>query len=140
MIDRLRREGLKVLVHTTLPKLVGTTTAARRPAVTAEIERLIRAADLDGVIDAVRAMAERRDSQPLLPGIACPTLILSGAEDALIAPQESSAMAQVIPGAELDIIPEAGHLLNLERPEMFRGIVMPWIQRVAEAAKSRGRC
>ncbi len=129
MIERLRREGLDVLLQTTLPKLVGTTTTARRPEVTVEIERLIRAADVQGVMDAVRAMAERRDSQALLSAITCPTLIVSGSEDALIPTQESKAMAQAISGARLEIIPEAGHLVNLEQPEVFGSLVLSWIMK-----------
>ncbi len=130
LIERLRREGLEVLRQTTLPKLVGVSTTARRPAVIAEIERAIRAADREGVMDAVRAMAERRDSQPLLPAIPCPTLIISGAEDVLIPSKESEVMAQAIPGAQLKVIPEAGHLVNLEVPEAFQDIVASWTRQV----------
>ncbi len=81
-------------------------------------------------MDAVRAMAERRDSQPLLPTISCPTLILAGAEDALIPPKESEVMTQAIPGAQFKVIPEAGHLVNLEVPEVFQDIVASWTRQV----------
>lgn len=137
-IERLRREGVEVLLQTTLPKLVGASTTARRPAVIAEIERHIRAADREGLMDAVRAMAERSDSQPVLPTIPCPTLILSGAEDALIPPKESEGMAQAIPGAQLQVIPEAGHLVNLEAPEAFQDIVASWTRQVIEHSGIRG--
>ena len=132
LLERLRREGLDVLLQATLPKLVGTTTTARRPAVIAELERAIRAANCEGVMDAVRAMAQRRDSQPVLSAISCPTLIVSGVEDALIPPSESEAMAQAIPGARLQVIPEAGHLVNLEVPETFHDLVGSWARQVIE--------
>ncbi len=132
LIERLRREGLEVLLQATLPKLVGASTTARRPAVIAEIERSIRAADREGVMDAVRAMAERGDSQPVLPTIACPALIVAGAEDALIPPKESEGMAQAIPGAQLKVIPEAGHLVNLEVPDAFQDLVASWTRQVIE--------
>ena len=127
LIERLRLEGLKVLSQTMLPKLVGRTTAATHPSVTAEVERLILAADLDGVIDAVRAMAERADSRPLLSSIACPTLIVAGDEDQVIPSEESRLMAEAIQGAELKIIPQAGHLTNLEQPEAFQAAVESWL-------------
>ena len=88
-----------------------------------EPEALIRQASPDGVIDALRAMAERRDSTMILPGIRCPVLIIAGEEDALIPAQESRAMSQAIPGARLDIIPHAGHLVNLEQPAAFQRLV-----------------
>ena len=134
LIDKLRTEGVEVLMTASLPKLVGRTTAASRPAVMKEVEALIRQASPDGVIDALRAMAERRDSTLILPGIRCPILILAGEEDALIPAQESRAMAQSIPGAQLEIIPRAGHLVNLEQPEVFQRLVSSWIQLVAQAS------
>ncbi len=46
-----------------------------------------------------------------------PTLVLVGAEDVLTPPAESQAMAAAIAGARLEIVPRAGHLANLERPD-----------------------
>ena len=128
LIEQLQAHGIEPLMTASLPKLVGRTSTASRPAVLAQVERLIRAASPDGVIDALRAMAERPDSQPLLSGIRCPVLIVAGEEDVLIPAQESQAMAQAIAGATLDIIPQAGHLVNLEQPELFQRVVVLWIK------------
>ena len=133
LIERLRHEGLKGLPRTMLPTLVGRTTAAAHPSVVAEVERLILAADLDGVIDALRAMADRADARSRLSSIACPTLIIAGSEDQVIPPGESRLMAEAIQGAELTIIPRAGHLTNLEQPEAFQAVVEAWLRRVAAA-------
>lgn len=48
--------------------------------------------------------------------IACPTLILVGASDRMTPPALSIELAEKIPGARLETIPEAGHMLMLERP------------------------
>ncbi len=136
LIEQLRADGTERLMTASLPKLVGRTSAASRPAVMAEVERLIRAASPDGVIDALRAMAERRDSTPLLSSIRCPVLIIASEEDVLIPAQESRAMAQAIPGARLEIIPQAGHLVNLEQPEAFQSLVASWIRHVPSTASS----
>ena len=129
LIERLRLEGLTVLSQVTLPKLIGRTTAAAQPSVLAELERLVRVADLDGVIDAVRAMAERADSRPQLASITCPTLIVAGSEDQVIPVEESRRMVEAIQEAELQIIPAAGHLANLEQPEAFHTVVEAWLRR-----------
>ena len=39
--------------------------------------------------------------------------------DALTSPAENKRIADGIPGARLQIIPSAGHLSNLEQPEIF---------------------
>jgi pimeloyl-ACP methyl ester carboxylesterase len=53
---------------------------------------------------------------PRLGGIAVPTLVLGGEEDALFSPAEQSAVAEVIPGARLGLYPDTGHCPNWERP------------------------
>ncbi len=127
LAEQLKANGLEPLVNSSLPKLIGRTSTASRPAVVSQVERLMRTASPDGVIDALYAMAERRDSQSLLSGIRCPTLIIAGDEDTLIPAQESQAMAQAIPGARCEIIPQAGHLVNIEQPEAFQRFVTSWI-------------
>ena len=64
------------------------------------------------------------DQRDLLPRIAVPTLLVWGAEDvrspvATVARQFEEA----IPGAELVVIPAAGHMANLERPAEFNDAV-----------------
>jgi pimeloyl-ACP methyl ester carboxylesterase len=64
-------------------------------------------------------MAERPDSVPDLATIDVPTLVITGAEDRLIPPDVTAAIAEGVPGAELLRIEDAGHLSNLEAPEAF---------------------
>ena len=45
--------------------------------------------------------------------------MLVGSEDTLTPPSESERMRVVLPYATLDIIEQAGHLSNLERPAAF---------------------
>ena len=52
-----------------------------------------------------------------LPEIACPTLVITGKDDALVAWQNSELLAQRIPGARLIILEPAGHCFWLEQPE-----------------------
>jgi pimeloyl-ACP methyl ester carboxylesterase len=128
LADQLKQTGIDALMHTAVPKLLGPTTGSRRPAVAAEVERAVRAASVEGVIDALRAMAARCDSQPLLASITCPTLVVAGREDRVIPAAESETMAKAIPGARLEVIPEAGHLVNLERPDEFQAVVEGWLR------------
>jgi pimeloyl-ACP methyl ester carboxylesterase len=72
-----------------------------------------------GIADALRAMAVRCDSTPVLPEIEVPTLVICGAEDGLTPPELSRAMAQAVPNARYEEIEGAGHLTNREAPEAF---------------------
>ena len=63
------------------------------------------------------ALMGRPDSLETLPGIACPTTVICGAEDVLCPPAYHETMADRIPGARLVILENCGHLASLERPD-----------------------
>jgi len=72
------------------------------------------------------AIRTRPDARMVLGGIACPTLVLCGAEDRLCPPEWHRVMASAIPGAAIEVINGAGHLPPLERPERFSCILAAW--------------
>jgi pimeloyl-ACP methyl ester carboxylesterase len=75
-----------------------------------------------GMRTALRAMAEA-DQRDLLPRIAVPTLLIWGELDARSPLGVARQFEQAIPGAELVVIPGAGHVSNLEQPERFNDVV-----------------
>ena len=56
-------------------------------------------------------------SLPWLHRIRKPTLVLSGAADRIVPSVNARILAARIPGAELEIVPGAGHLLLMEHAE-----------------------
>lgn len=64
---------------------------------------------------------------PNLEAIRVPTHIVVGANDRLTPPELARGMAARIPRAALTIIPEAGHLSNLEQPERFNAAVLDFL-------------
>ncbi len=63
------------------------------------------------------AMLGAADLRPLLPRIAAPTLVMTGAEDEATPAAMGRAIAVAIPGARFEILPGARHLLPIERPD-----------------------
>jgi pimeloyl-ACP methyl ester carboxylesterase len=59
-----------------------------------------------------------------LPAIAVPTLVVWGAADRIIPPAHGHAYADAIPGARLEIIPDAGHLPQLETPKRLLDLII----------------
>jgi non-heme chloroperoxidase len=82
----------------------------------------------DDISEAMRAIAERGDSTELLTEISCPTLIINGIDDRVTPPETAATMHALIPGSKLELIPDAGHLSNLEQPAMFNGILLEHLQ------------
>jgi pimeloyl-ACP methyl ester carboxylesterase len=71
---------------------------------------------------ALEVMAEA-DLSDLLSRIAVPTLLIWGEQDARSPLSLARQFEAAIPGGELVVIPEAGHVSNLERPEQFNDAV-----------------
>ncbi len=51
--------------------------------------------------------------------ISVPTLFIWGERDGIVPPAYGAAYRDLIPGARLAVIPEAGHLPHIEQPERF---------------------
>ncbi|MEZ4647301.1 MAG: alpha/beta hydrolase [Candidatus Eisenbacteria bacterium] len=83
----------------------------------ARVLEMMRGADSVGVQQALFAMRNRDDYRAELGGITVPTLVVVGELDALTPPEGAKSMAEQIPGARLAVIPDAGHLSPMERPE-----------------------
>ena len=63
------------------------------------------------------------DTRNVLTRIAVPTLVLWGDDDRRSPMHVAKQLADAIPNAELAIIPNAGHLSNMEQPEAFNAHV-----------------
>jgi pimeloyl-ACP methyl ester carboxylesterase len=68
------------------------------------------------------------DLRPRLDRVAVPTLVLCGSEDRHNIPL-SRELAAGIRGAELQIVPGANHLWNLQQPERFSGAVARFVEQ-----------
>jgi 3-oxoadipate enol-lactonase len=123
MIALVREKGPAAVADQMLPKLLGATTLRERPEIAQRVRELIMSNSAEAIVGAVTAMMTREDSTPLLATIHCPTLVVAGAEDALIAPGASEDMQREIPGSSLVVLPSAGHLSNLEQPDAFNAAV-----------------
>jgi pimeloyl-ACP methyl ester carboxylesterase len=63
------------------------------------------------------------DTRELLSRIAVPTLVLWGDDDRRSPMHVAEQLHSAIPNAELAIIANAGHLSNMEQPEVFNALV-----------------
>lgn len=118
-IDTIRSEGLSPLAEAMIPKLLGETSRRERPELVKSVEETILNCSTVGVIHAMKAMAGRPDSTPLLESITVPALVAAGEEDALTPPELARKLAAGLRAADCAIIPRAGHLAPLENPEAF---------------------
>ena len=96
-----------------------------RTFVRSAIERTTPEAD----IFAVTAMRDRNDQTARLSGLQCRTMVVAGSGDAILKVEDCREMANAIPRGEFVVIPNTGHLSNLEDPAAFNRTVDDFLRR-----------
>lgn len=76
----------------------------------------------------------RTSDRERLHEIRCPTLIVAAGQDRLRSREEAEEMRAGIPGAELALIEDSGHMVPIEAPQALLAIVAPWLRKVTAPA------
>lgn len=62
--------------------------------------------------------------------IRCATLVLCGEDDQMTPKRYSQFLADQIPSARLQLVPEAGHMVMLEKPKMVADIILEFLDGI----------
>lgn len=136
LAQRVEKEGVEVVVGALLNKLISTTTRYQHQGVVESVRAMMRETPPATMARALRGMAVRRDSEPILRTIAVPALVVVGSDDAITGRGQSEFLARGIPGAGLVTIDDAGHLASLEKPAEFNRAVATFLERLPQAART----
>ena len=79
--------------------------------------------------ETLSALANRNEICSSLSKINIPTLVVCGKEDMLTTPAQSQFLHHSIKNSKLQLIEQAGHLTNLEQPEIFNKIIFNFITK-----------
>jgi pimeloyl-ACP methyl ester carboxylesterase len=122
------RHGFAELVDSWLPPMVAEANRAD-PAIYPPLREMSLSMGQD-VFDAqINALVTRPEVTSLLPQITCPTLVMTGQLDAWAPPAQHEQIAAAIPGAQLVIVPGAGHMVQFEAPVAVNQAVAAWLAR-----------
>lgn len=125
------QHGSAELAKQLLPKFIGAAAQADE-SIADKVHGMIEAAPPKVVADLLSALGSRRDSSDILSRIQVPTLVVSGAEDAITPAAEAHEWSAKITGAKYVEIPGAGHLANVERPAAFNQAVSQWLAALGQ--------
>jgi 3-oxoadipate enol-lactonase len=124
--ERVRAEDrVTVVVEAMAAKMLSASNADSGMA--AAVRGFMASSRPEGLVGALLGMAERPDASDWLGQIRVPTLVVAGLDDTIIPPAESEALAKAIPGARLELIPRAGHLVAFERADAFNEVMGTWL-------------
>jgi 3-oxoadipate enol-lactonase len=125
-VDRartVRTEGLAAIVDAVLERWFTPRFRAERPDVVARFRAQFVETPHEGYAACCDALA-RWDFRDRLGSVAVPTLAVAAADDPSTPPAELQLVAAGIPGANLAVVPDAAHLVNVERPDAFASAVL----------------
>lgn len=127
LVDKALAEGIAAIAETWARPMIAPCNL-ETPEV---LERVLRMVGrMSGVIYAgqTRALLSRPDATPVLSMIACPTLVLCGAQDTWSPPDRHETMAAAIAGAKLRIVDACGHMATMERPAAVLAALLDWME------------
>jgi len=127
LMDVAETQGSAGVANAQIAGLVGKTTREKRPDIYDATHRMIAQAAVDGIIGGIEALMTRADSTPTCATITVPTLVIVGDEDVITPAKEMRRMQESIPGSSLEVLRQAGHLSNLERPAAFNTVVSEFL-------------
>lgn len=121
--------GLRAVAGRVMPILFGRTTMAERRDLVEFWRDRVVAQDRRGMTRAVRGVVERAGVADELHRVRVPTLVLVGEEDTATTPEKARRLCDGIAGAELVVVPRAGHMSSLENPEAVTGALERFLAR-----------
>jgi pimeloyl-ACP methyl ester carboxylesterase len=131
LAERARNEGPGVVIDGMLPRLLADAALQHRPDLVQQVREIAADVTVDGIAGALHAMAERPSSEPNLPQIGVPTLVLVGEHDVITPREDAEAMASAIPDSRLVVIAGAAHLTPLEQPDAVNTAIRSWVTGVS---------
>lgn len=123
-------KGMAVIARAMGPKLLTEDSRANRPELVARVETMIARQEPETAAASARGMALRPDKLQWMKDIGIPILVITGDADELMPIPTSEAMAQAVPNSRLVVLPEAGHLSNMERAEDFNAAIRNFLLAV----------
>lgn len=122
------------------PSLYAAATLRDRPdRVTEDLDRRMADATSPLTLYAQLGAIALHDTRPRLAELdGMPTLVVHGLEDRLVPPARGRELAELIPGAHLELIPSCGHLLTTDAEDQTAGAILAHLNRRSVAGASAG--
>ena len=85
---------------------------------------------IDELVRGIEALRDRRDATDVVASFKGPLTVVVGDQDELLPVEEAREIADSAPDGRLEVVEDAGHLVNLDAPERFSQILQELLRRV----------
>ena len=115
--EQVRAEGPEATIETNIKRWFNEEFIATKPAVVDYVRRRLQTNDVEGFLKAYAIFSSPDEERAaLLHNIACPTLVMTGADDVGSTPEMARRMADRLPDSRLAIIADQRHMGPAENP------------------------
>jgi len=125
LVELARTQGMRALAAQWLPPMLHPAHAAL--GIAGELVEMVLRMDAGVFMRQTQALLHRPDPAPILPTLNCPIIVGVGAEDRWSPPSQHEDIARRIPGAQLEIFPDAGHMAPFEAPSAVTQTLRRWL-------------
>jgi pimeloyl-ACP methyl ester carboxylesterase len=109
------------------------------PTVVDFLEHVIRTTPIEVVSGFYHALVKHDKLTALRALGQVPVVVVTGDRDRMVPLKQSQTLAAAISGAELLIVPGAGHVIILERPDIINEVLIDLVTRATASAEPRDR-
>ncbi len=130
----VRAEGVSAIADAVVERWFTPALRRSRPDVVEWARRMLLDTPAEGYAGCCEAIRDA-DLSGRLGTISAPTLVIAGADDPAAPPDQAELVRDSIPGASLEVIPDAAHLANIERPEAVTQTILDHLSPVVREGR-----
>ena len=123
--------GVRPFLPAVIPLLFGRSTLAENQVLVNEWKSRFDEMHVQSLARAVSALTRRPSILRNLPEVKCPSLVIVGEEDASLPPRLSREIADALPNSSFVVIPKAGHLSALEKPDEVTAAMLQFLDTLS---------
>ena len=128
--DIMQNTGNETTFQSAVARVVGCSFSGQAPERLVELAARRMAETRPSVLHGDFVACDGFDEMERVSEISQPTLVICGADDQLTPTRYAQFLADQIPGAHLEIIPEAGHMVMLERPNVVADVLVNFLDGI----------
>ena len=129
-IIRIKEKGVQQYADEIIKNLFAPESFMKSENVIAEVKEMIISTPEQTLCNTLHALAERKETCTRLHEINIPVLIMVGKEDKITPIAVAQQMHEIIKDSSLQIIPQAGHVTNMENPSAFNSQLLKFLTLV----------
>ena len=123
--------GNRVIVPETFAQvLFAPQTLQEKPELVRDVRQWMESTSPGGIVGGLLAMRDREDFVARLSKLSLLSLVIGAEHDLAVPLEHAQTLAKGLPNADLKVIPEAGHMANLEQAQTFNEALLSFLQNL----------